>query len=856
MHTYAYDYHEHNPRRKTLPGNSEHCTGCRGTGLIQGGQAHYLGGRVLRCTRCGGYGWVRATYTAHPSPRGGVSFLKPSSGSDLPPSERDQLMEEVEQVVTDAEKEAEEERLARLRERIEEQERRAEERRVERERKQAERRERRAEERHVARERKQAERRERRAEERRTAPEPRQEMTMEQKARELEERTWRHSPNCKCEACVEKRRLQRHLSYSKHRRRDGNPPPENPQTDPAEIWNDAANQAEERARLERERAVARLRERNQSAHYAPGMSAQEIHEIGAKRDERKGGFPTKLLMFVLALGLLGGGAYLVLTPSGNDFLDRALNPFRAWTSDGGNPAGSTDDGDSGSPGGNLPAAAAPPDTPTPTATATSTPVPATAAPTPTPVPISPWAGFGITTETQGKEVLDRLSDEEVACLRSTNPAYLEYFETLPLGVLISTNPPVRDASDMPELAGCLSEDSTQHLNQAIAIFHDPTLAPPTPTPAPTFTPTPRPTATARPTVTPTPTPRPTATPISTPSPHLLHLDEKRYMLELINNARRANGLTAVELGDNIAAQLHVESALKNCVSSHWGLDGLKPGMRYSLAGGYQSNGENGSGLDYCYSARDRVAPIGSVRQKILQAHRGLMGSPGHRANILRETHRKVNIGLAWNRYNLYLVQHFEGGHVEYEQLPEISDGVLQVKGNLTSDFRFTGDDPLGLQVYYDPPPHNLTRGQVSRTYCYDNGRQVAALRPPLSGGFYYSTHSFTKNQQFCPSPYDVPSTAQPPRSGEEAHRFWASAKAESERLGSVPVTVPWITASRLQGQGQDFEARASIQDVLNRYGPGVYSIIVWGDLAGHDDPVVISQYSIFHQIDPPTTYDP
>ena len=31
---------------------------------------------------------------------------------------------------------------------------------------------------------------------------------------------------------------------------------------------------------------------------------------------------------------------------------------------------------------------------------------------------------------------------------------------------------------MPELAGCLSEDSTQHLNQAIAIFHDPTLAPP------------------------------------------------------------------------------------------------------------------------------------------------------------------------------------------------------------------------------------------------------------------------------------------------------------------------------------------------------------------------------------------
>ena len=37
------------------------------------------------------------------------------------------------------------------------------------------------------------------------------------------------------------------------------------------------------------------------------------------------------------------------------------------------------------------------------------------------------------------------------------------------------------------------------------------------------------------------------------------------------------------------------------------MDGLKPYMRYSLAGGYQANGENGSGLNYCIKAGDGFA---------------------------------------------------------------------------------------------------------------------------------------------------------------------------------------------------------------------------------------------------------
>ena len=131
------------------------------------------------------------------------------------------------------------------------------------------------------------------------------------------------------------------------------------------------------------------------------------------------------------------------------------------------------------------------------------------------------------------------------------------------------------------------------------------------------------------------------------------------MLELVNAERAKAGLNPVVLGNNIAAQLHAESALENCFSAHWGIDGLKPYMRYSLAGAYQSNGENGSGSDYCITASDGFRAIGSIEQEIREAMDGWMNSSGHRRNILDPQHKKVNIGIAWDRYNTLMYQHFD-----------------------------------------------------------------------------------------------------------------------------------------------------------------------------------------------------
>lgn len=370
--------------------------------------------------------------------------------------------------------------------------------------------------------------------------------------------------------------------------------------------------------------------------------------------------------------------------------------------------------------------------------------------------------------------------------------------------------------------------------------------------------TPAPSATLRPTFAPRPTPtlRPTATPATTsvPSPERRHLPEKRYMLELINAERTKAGVRTVSLGDNIAAQLHAEAALENCFSSHWGIDGLKPYMRYSLAGGYQSNGENGSGLDYCISATDGYSANNSIRQEVKETMDGWMSSPGHRRNILDPQHKRVSIGIAWDRYNTAMYQHFEGDYVEYERMPVISGGVLSFLGTSKNGVRFSQERDLGVQIFYDPPPHELTRGQVARTYCYDNGRPVASLRWPLTGGYRWTTNSFTQTYDPCPNPYDVPADARAPNSPREAHRAWQEAYNASQSRQSQTITVPWITASEWTTTGTEFALKADIRRVLDERGPGVYTMMVWADIGSTRE--VISQYSIFHEIAPPGGYGP
>ena len=405
----------------------------------------------------------------------------------------------------------------------------------------------------------------------------------------------------------------------------------------------------------------------------------------------------------------------------------------------------------------------------------------------------------------------------------------------------------------------------------------------TPTPVPVSTATPIPTNTPRavvipihtstsvsitqagqiPTVAPTPSLPPTLAPIptqpslasptaltsaaQTASPHLRYIEEKQYMLELINAERKKAGVPEVELGDNIAAQLHAESSLANCFSSHWGIDGLKPYMRYSLAGGYQSNGENASGYDYCVKAGDGYRAIRSIKEEIRETMDGWMNSPGHRRTIVNKDYMKVNIGLAWDRFHLFAYQHFESDYVVYSKLPSIENNILQVGGSVKGGAKFGSKDDLSVQIYYDAPPHELTRGQLSEAGCYSFEPPVASLRPPLTAGWSYNDSEIDfGNHATCKSPYDVSVDTPAPSSPS-----WFS-------FSPPPITLPypvnWITASKWTAKDSRFSATADISDVLEEHGNGVYTIAVWGNIDGED--IVISEYSIFHGITPPDTYTP
>ena len=328
------------------------------------------------------------------------------------------------------------------------------------------------------------------------------------------------------------------------------------------------------------------------------------------------------------------------------------------------------------------------------------------------------------------------------------------------------------------------------------------------------------------------------------------------MLDAINQRRAAAGLLPVELGHNVAAQLHAEASLANCSSSHWGPDGTKPYMRYTLAGGRQTNAENVSGLNYCVKQYDGYAPIESVESMIDQAMSDWMHSPGHRDNVLNPTHRKVNVGLAWNRYNIMLVQHFEGDYVEYDALPAIDGGVLALSGrfkNGATGWWADGYYGLGLQLRYDPPPAALTGGQLAATYCYDYGAVIAFVLPPPPEGRRY-TGGIRVADTACADPYSVDASRGP----TSYHEAKAAAEYARDKARWTPpdvegMVVPILEAETWRVSEDSFEIEARLPGFLMvDRNPGVYTVMLWADVGGR--LASISEYAIWVGVDPPDAY--
>lgn len=305
------------------------------------------------------------------------------------------------------------------------------------------------------------------------------------------------------------------------------------------------------------------------------------------------------------------------------------------------------------------------------------------------------------------------------------------------------------------------------------------------------------------------------------------------MLQLINKDRQDNGLSPVILGNNAAAQKHAEERLVNDYHSHWGMDGLKPYMRYTLAGGFNYEAENGfvtrttwiGGKDPFYK-RDPKAMLE-------EAQKSLMGSAGHRRNILNKWHKKVNLGIAYNNESLHLVQQFEGDYIRFSKLPALEGSVLSFAGNVSEGLTITG----AIQVWYDPPPHSLTLGQLGKTYAYNSGQPAAFVRSPAPLGSFYPTNETQYSWETQgPDPYSIlPDTPSP------SPNPWGISVVYPPTLNSA--TVKWVDATRWGVSGSSFNIEANLGQVVSRFGKGVYTVVIWAEIG--NESVNLTNYSIF-----------
>ena len=309
------------------------------------------------------------------------------------------------------------------------------------------------------------------------------------------------------------------------------------------------------------------------------------------------------------------------------------------------------------------------------------------------------------------------------------------------------------------------------------------------------------------------------------------LRRQQFMLDLINTDRAANNVSSLALGANGAAQQHAEDMMRRNYRSHWGMDGLTPYMRYTRGGGFNRELENISGPELLTDETDATtepeltAP--SPDQLLTAAQERFMTSPEHRANILDEWHRSVNVGIACNDFSCWVVQQFEGGHLEFSDRPNISGSVLSFAGTLRDGLEFDS-----VALWFHQPLRPLTLGRLDATYSYGSGQYPATfLRRPLADGHYYPDSVFNYGWKSGIDPYTLDDglarITTPPLRVDVTHT-WA---------------VPWTTAAVWDISDSDFRVAADLAPILEASGPGVYTVHIWARADGV--PVVLTNYSIF-----------
>jgi hypothetical protein len=164
--------------------------------------------------------------------------------------------------------------------------------------------------------------------------------------------------------------------------------------------------------------------------------------------------------------------------------------------------------------------------------------------------------------------------------------------------------------------------------------------------------------------------------------------------------------------------------LKNGYFSHWDMNGYKPYMRYTLAGGEGAVAENCAwqGLTGNIFGVDVKSALSSMESSMMNDDAA--SNWGHRDNILNALHNKVSIGIAYDNHNVYLVQDFEDDYVSWSQLSDNSNQVT-ISGTINGQ----QSSIQQISIFYDNPTP-LTASQLSQSPyngAYDPGTFVGLV---------------------------------------------------------------------------------------------------------------------------------
>ena len=338
---------------------------------------------------------------------------------------------------------------------------------------------------------------------------------------------------------------------------------------------------------------------------------------------------------------------------------------------------------------------------------------------------------------------------------------------------------------------------------------------------------------------------------------------KYLMLREVNRARQEHGLLPVRMGDNPSAQIHAEVALQNCYSAHWDKYGLKPLYRYALAGGDQYADENGSGIDYCVKKGENyeVNDYEKLKEEVAEVLESWMNSPGHRRNILDPRHKVLHIGIAEDRNRTNMVQVFSGDYVSWNERPQMApDGTLTASGRLRGAYAEPeSSNTATFTIGHHPPTHALTLSQLSGTYCLESDKKSGVILEPLGPGQHYTKirgsrnfyHETVSNEQ-CIDPYELDPNGPIPQTWEEANEAHARAKADSASAPPEPSVKYGIVADILtvRKRGTEFSLEVDVSPMVEHYGPGIYTLVLWATIEETGEEGVIAKFPIWWKTEP------